>query len=491
MMACRVFGALAFGLLGSTAQAARASAASVEQTGVRQATTQAGRQRRVSVRPEGRLRGGADFGSNASTGVVIDAGSSGSRVYVFRWEPSDPAGTIVELASLRIKPGVSKHARLGGAAAAAQSLLPLLEFARAQPGVQPAETQVHFMATAGMRLIEPALQRDVLAAVEQLLIDSPFLAARPGARARVLSGEEEALYDWLSVNAALRLLGGDPERTASVTDLGGASTQLAFATLPEHVPHEVALARFGHAHVLGVSRLGLGMNEALANMLSGPSQAAMGSCLARGARATSAHGVELEGTGDYDGCRTAIRAFIEQYEARRHAGARAPPTMPSNGQWPLYLFDNFPKVRARACAASRGHVRSRARAVTWPPRAPRVRPRVQGAAILLNATDVPTEQALTLAQLEELGRAVCAVPEDAIRFQRPLGTAQERSPCFLGAYMVELLHGLYGFPLSPPPGSQVGVLKFVAELNGFSMNWPLGAMVFEAVYAPAAGVACA
>ncbi|KAG8469931.1 hypothetical protein KFE25_006386 [Diacronema lutheri] len=457
MMACRVFGALAFGLLGSTAQAARASAASVEQTGVRQATTQAGRQRRVSVRPEGRLRGGADFGSNASTGVVIDAGSSGSRVYVFRWEPSDPAGTIVELASLRIKPGVSKHARLGGAAAAAQSLLPLLEFARAQPGVQPAETQVHFMATAGMRLIEPALQRDVLAAVEQLLIDSPFLAARPGARARVLSGEEEALYDWLSVNAALRLLGGDPERTASVTDLGGASTQLAFATLPEHVPHEVALARFGHAHVLGVSRLGLGMNEALANMLSGPSQAAMGSCLARGARATSAHGVELEGTGDYDGCRTAIRAFIEQYEARRHAGARAPPTMPSNGQWPLYLFDNFPK----------------------------------GAAILLNATDVPTEQALTLAQLEELGRAVCAVPEDAIRFQRPLGTAQERSPCFLGAYMVELLHGLYGFPLSPPPGSQVGVLKFVAELNGFSMNWPLGAMVFEAVYAPAAGVACA
>lgn len=96
---------------------------------------------------------------------------------------------------------------------------------------------------------------------------------------------------------------------------------------------------------------------------------------------------------------------------------------------------------------------------------------------------MPAEQTLTLAQLETLGREVCMVPEEAIRFQQPLGTAQERSPCFLGAYMVELLHGLYGFPLAPQPGSQMGMLKFVSELNGFSMNWPLGAMVYETMRA--------
>lgn len=343
----RVLFALAVGLLGSTAQAARAGTELDGRTHVRQAVALAAHPLRVSVRAEDRLRGGVDFGANASTGVVIDAGSSGSRAYVFRWEPSDPAGTIVELASLRIKPGVSKHARLSGAAGAAQSLVPLLEFVLSQPGVVPAETPVHFMATAGMRLLEPALQKEVLDAVELLLAGSPFRTARPGAGARVLSGEEEALYDWLSVNAALRLLGGEPENTASVTDLGGASTQLAFATQPAFVPHADELVRFGSAHVLGVSRLGLGMNEALANMLKGPSQADMGSCLAPGARAVTAEGGELKGTGDYDGCRSAIRAFIVHYEEQRHGEKAAPPTLPSEAQWPLYLFDNFPKVRER------------------------------------------------------------------------------------------------------------------------------------------------
>lgn len=158
------------------------------------AVAQAPRPLRISVRSEGSLRGGGDpISLNASTGVVIDAGSSGSRAYVFRWLPSDPAGTIVEVASLRIKPGMSTHARERGGAAAAQSLLPLLEFVLDQPGVRLEATPVHFMATAGMRLLEPALREEVLAAVEQLLLGSPFLTARPGECARVLSGEQEAL----------------------------------------------------------------------------------------------------------------------------------------------------------------------------------------------------------------------------------------------------------------------------------------------------------
>jgi hypothetical protein len=418
---------------------------SVAEPSTRQAMRQARRALSIDLRQVSRLRGGSEPDAINRTGIVIDAGSSGSRAYVFRWQETDPAGTMIEIASLRLQPGVSKHARQAGADAAAASLAPLLEFVLRQPDVVPAETPVHFMATAGMRLLEPAMQRDVLTAVERLLEASPFRTPPRGAIARVLSGEEEALYDWLAVNTALRLLGGEAEATASVADLGGASTQLSFAAHPDCVSATDGelLAPFGRAHVLGVSRLGLGMNEALANMLRGPSQGAMGACLAPGARAATADGAELVGTGAYDGCRAAIRVYLANYEVQRHGARAAPPTLPAEAQWPLYLFDNFPK----------------------------------GAAILRNSTDVPAEQTLTLAQLETLGRDVCAVPHDASAYQQPRGIAQERSACFLGAYIVELLHGTYGFPLEPAAGSQMGVLKFVTELNGFSMNWPLGAMV--------------
>jgi len=394
-----------------------------------------------------RVRGG-DLGLNASTGVVIDAGSSGSRAYVFSWDASDPAGTIIEQASLRIKPGVSKHALAGGAAAAAASLGPLLNFALEHVS-DPGSTPVYFMATAGMRLLPDALQGEVLAAVTQLLDASPFLLPPVGEAARVLKGEEEALFDWAAINAALRKLGGPPELTASVADLGGASTQLSFATLPDFVPRPDLLVPLGAARVLGVSRLGLGMNEALKNMLAGPSQADMGACLPVGAAATTASGTALQGSGNYDACRRAIRTFLDDFEKHRHGDAPAPPTLPAESQWPIYLFDNFPK----------------------------------GAAILLNKTDIAEEETLTLAAMEDLGRKLCAVPEAEVAFLQPQGTAQERKPCFLGAYMVELLGNTYGFPREPAPGSRMGELRFVTEVNGFSMNWPLGAMVFHTMRA--------
>jgi len=395
-----------------------------------------------------RCRGGKTGFANVSTGVIIDAGSSGSRAYVFSWESADPAGTIVELASRRIKPGVSKHAREGGPAAAAASLQPLLTFAL-EYTPEPESAPIYFMATAGMRLLEPELRQGVLDAVDLALEASPFRRPPVGsAAARVLEGEEEALFDWLAVNSALRLVGGDPERTASVADLGGASTQLSFATRPDAVPRPEHLVPVGDALVLGVSRLGLGMNEALLEMLRGPARYRMGACLHLGEEVITADGKEVRGWGDYDACRGAIAIHLAAYEEARHGSKPAPPTMPSAGQWPLYLFDNFAK----------------------------------GAAILLNSTDVPVETTLHIRQMEDLGRRVCAVPAEEVRYLQPQGTAQERKPCFLGAYMAELLHGVYRFPDEPVPGTRVGEFKFVTHVNGFSMNWALGAMVHQALH---------
>lgn len=100
----------------------------------------------------------------------------------------------------------------------------------------------------------------------------------------------------------------------------------------------------------------------------------------------------------------------------------------------------------------------------------------------MNATAVPLEATFTLMDLEALGQHVCAVPASQLAFLRPHPTAQERKPCFLGAFMAQLLEGVYGFPRghAPDGDSSVGTLKLVQAVNGFSMNWSLGAMVYEA-----------
>ena len=72
----------------------------------------------------------ADFGSSSSEvqyGIVIDAGSSGSRVYVFTWLPHDPLTTLVEVVHKKVAPGISAY--VSNPVDAVESIWQLLEFA--------------------------------------------------------------------------------------------------------------------------------------------------------------------------------------------------------------------------------------------------------------------------------------------------------------------------------------------------------------------------
>ncbi|XP_020658700.1 ectonucleoside triphosphate diphosphohydrolase 7 [Pogona vitticeps] len=191
-----------------------------------------------------------------SYGVVVDCGSSGSRVFVYFWPPHN--GNPHDLLDIRqmrdhssqpvvkkIKPGISTLARTPEKAS--DYMRPLLSFAAAYvPKVKHKETPLYILCTAGMRLL-PDWQQAAL--LEDLVRDVPlefdFLFSE--SHAEVISGKQEGVYAWIGINFVLGrfdheeeedavvsvTLAGQEEplvrkRTVGILDMGGASLQIAY-----------------------------------------------------------------------------------------------------------------------------------------------------------------------------------------------------------------------------------------------------------------------
>ncbi|EOD12889.1 hypothetical protein EMIHUDRAFT_213125 [Emiliania huxleyi CCMP1516] len=150
-------------------------------------------------------------------GIVIDAGSSGTRLRIFRWWQQAgrrlylrevSAGEQAE--ALRVRPGLSAFATTPEVAAAQVSGLVRVA-ASIVPAAAQAATPVYLYATAGLRLL-PASQAQALldtvgrfltgqaaAPAEEWRCPFAFGEARASSEARLISGEEEAVYGWISV----------------------------------------------------------------------------------------------------------------------------------------------------------------------------------------------------------------------------------------------------------------------------------------------------
>jgi hypothetical protein len=112
-----------------------------------------------------------------------------------------------------------------------QSLIPILDFAKETiPEQHHSKSGIRVLATAGMRLLSLPTQTAILDVICHLLEQYPFLPANEGCgeTARVISGEDEGFYGWLSLNyLTQRFQNGAP--TLGFLDMGGASTQIAFS----------------------------------------------------------------------------------------------------------------------------------------------------------------------------------------------------------------------------------------------------------------------
>ena len=163
-------------------------------------------------------RPGSDRPGQEAYTVVMDAGSTGSRVHIFRFEKLDGGFKLISDTFHQLKPGLSAFA--GDPLAAAGSLDPLLARAvEAVPAALRAQTQLELRATAGLRLLPGGQAEDILEAVRERFARAPFLSRRDSVS--ILDGSDEGAYMWLTMNYLLGNLEKGYAGTVGSIDLGG------------------------------------------------------------------------------------------------------------------------------------------------------------------------------------------------------------------------------------------------------------------------------
>ncbi|KAL0946458.1 hypothetical protein HGRIS_012680 [Hohenbuehelia grisea] len=230
-------------------------------------------------------------------GIVIDAGSSGSRLQIYSWKDprlvninlSDPlAHTLPKVDKgtrngeewvSKVEPGISSFA--DKPETVSTHLAPLLNHARdTVPPSLHAETPLFLLATAGMRLLTPEQQAKLLLETCLFLrhhsnfrIEGASEAGPCGTSVRIITGEEEGLFGWIAVNYLMDgFTGSSADRTTyGFLDMGGASTQIAFEPAKQHQGDgknlvDVRLRLLGgeeiHHKVFVTTWLGYGTNQA-------------------------------------------------------------------------------------------------------------------------------------------------------------------------------------------------------------------------------------
>uniref|UniRef100_A0A0P6J200 Ectonucleoside triphosphate diphosphohydrolase 3 n=1 Tax=Heterocephalus glaber TaxID=10181 RepID=A0A0P6J200_HETGA len=286
-------------------------------------------------------------------GVVLDAGSSRTTVYVYQWpaEKENNTGVVSQTFKCSVKgPGISSYA--SDPQDAPKAFEDCMQRVQQQvPAHLHRSTHVHLGATAGMRLLRlqnKTAADEVLASIQSYFKSQPF----DFRGAQIISGQEEGMYGWITTNY---LKGNFLEKdlwhmwvhphgagTSGALDLGGASTQIAFVAGDAgmlNTSDAVQVTLYGYTYTLYThSFLCYGQNEAqkrfLASLLQNSSSGThvTNPCYPQGYRVTvpmgqvfdslctaqqrpatygPLRGIAFEGTGDPWLCREKVASVFD------------------------------------------------------------------------------------------------------------------------------------------------------------------------------------
>lgn len=296
--------------------------------------------------------------SNYKYGIVIDSGSLGSRVQVYRWQDvsllsasrdpeilsSPPAISHEDGWSLKISPGVSNFAHKPGKVWL-DHYAKLLAFAESVvPAYRVHDTPVYVLSTAGMRLLAESDRAAILAETcKALKKNTRFQINDCQDHVQVIDGFTEGMYGWLALNYLMGLfsnyLPADPHTSVGFMDMGGASTQIAFVPAPGEVTrHDEDIATVVLRNINGKAQLwrvfvetwlGFGANQSRSRYLQnliGLSAAlnprarvktVTDPCMPKGAVLSNfeygSRSYEIQGTGNYESCLRGIYPLLMKH----------------------------------------------------------------------------------------------------------------------------------------------------------------------------------
>ncbi|NXP62541.1 ENTP8 diphosphohydrolase, partial [Chloropsis cyanopogon] len=211
-------------------------------------------------------------------GMVFDAGSSHTSLFVYEWDSDkeNNTGVVSQTLSCDVQgQGISSYAN--NPPEAGNSLRECLDKAlQVIPAEKQRDVPAYLGATAGMRLLREqnsSATEQVLAEVAKTMQEYPM--AFKGAR--ILTGEQEGAYGWITVNYLLdsfakyspkahMWLRPEAANIFGALDLGGASTQITFtpegSVLSQSEASEFTLYGYSY-NIYTHSYLCYGQNEML------------------------------------------------------------------------------------------------------------------------------------------------------------------------------------------------------------------------------------
>lgn len=355
------------------------------------------------------------FAANNHYVIIIDAGSSSSRAHIYQYEKTDTVPMINDVFTQSNKTPLSQFAtHPGDAGPSLQSILDASVDYLKQANIDASSVSVSVLATAGMRLLTAEQQESIYVSVRDYIRNHYAFTLKED-DVKTISGQMEGVYDWLDVNYLLNHF-SDPTVTVGAIDMGGASTQVAFATNDTQVSNNVISIDINHRHytVFSQSFLGLGQDQARAAMFE---QAVASSCYPDGYEM----GSSKIGHFDYSACSHIYNGIIQDHDVKQNI-------IPVKNQQLVAFSGIYYNYR------------------------------------FLNILQTPTQQALQI-QLNTICYQAWA------KLQKQYNDSYLVNQCANGVYFDELLYNTYQLQ-----GSQLRVMN---QIDGTDINWTLGALLYR------------
>lgn len=197
--------------------------------------------------------------------IVVDAGSTGSRLHLYAYEKDNHANPIHinELYNKKITPGF--------AAVQLQTEAVYKYLDRLFDGTPVQNIPVYFYSTAGMRLLPNVQQQELYRFLKQWFWAKQQWTLQ---EARTISGSEEGALGWLGLNYHINTFQSSDTLPAGLIEVGGASVQLVFPidNMTDVAREDVVrISAYGQQFLLYVhSFLGVGLTEAAKHVTTVP-----------------------------------------------------------------------------------------------------------------------------------------------------------------------------------------------------------------------------